>query len=98
MNAEHDIAARYPLTLFYDASCPVCALEMDHLRERDIEGRLIFVDIGAPGFDAAAPLIHALRAQRAWRTVERMNACTTGPCAAGRPAVSDHVHHAGRTS
>ena len=44
----------YPLTLFYDAACPVCSLEMDHLRERDVAGRLIFVDIGAPGFDAAA--------------------------------------------
>lgn len=44
----------YPLTLFYDAACPVCALEMDHLRERNAAGRLVFVDIGAPGFDAAA--------------------------------------------
>ena len=26
--------ATYPLTLFYDAACPVCSLEMDHLRER----------------------------------------------------------------
>ena len=44
----------YPMTLFYDAACPVCSLEMDHLRERDLAGRLIFVDIGAAGFDAAA--------------------------------------------
>jgi len=44
----------YPLTLFYDAACPVCSLEMDHLRERDAARRLVFVDIGAPGFDAAA--------------------------------------------
>lgn len=38
-------------TLFYDADCPVCSLEMDHLRERNHAGRLAFVDIGAPGFD-----------------------------------------------
>lgn len=44
----------FPLTLFYDAACPVCALEMDHLRARDTHGRLAFVDIAAPGFDAAA--------------------------------------------
>lgn len=44
----------YPLTLLYDAACPVCSLEMDHLRERDAAGRLTFVDIAAPGFDAAA--------------------------------------------
>ena len=47
------MAADYPLTLFYDASCPVCALEMDHLRARDRDGRLELVDISAPGFDAA---------------------------------------------
>ena len=46
-------AAAYPLTLFYDAACPVCSLEMDHLRERDRYGWLRFVDIAAPGFDAA---------------------------------------------
>jgi predicted DCC family thiol-disulfide oxidoreductase YuxK len=45
--------ATYPLTLFYDAACPVCSLEMDHLRERNRDGRLRFVDISAPGFDAS---------------------------------------------
>src|SRR6266700_6340460 len=54
MSTFRTSAADYPLTLFYDAACPVCALEMDHLRERDRHGRLIFIDIGAPGFDAAA--------------------------------------------
>jgi predicted DCC family thiol-disulfide oxidoreductase YuxK len=61
----------YPLTLLYDAACPVCALEMDHLRARNEAGRLVFIDISAPGFDPApfgATLaemdaeIHALRA------------------------------------
>lgn len=46
--------ARWPLTLLYDAACPVCSLEMDHLRERSADGRLAFVDITAPGFSAAA--------------------------------------------
>lgn len=45
---------RWPLTLLYDAACPVCSLEMDHLRERCGDGRLAFVDITAPGFAAAA--------------------------------------------
>jgi predicted DCC family thiol-disulfide oxidoreductase YuxK len=44
----------YPLTLFYDAACPVCSLEMDHLRARDRDGKLRFVDIAAAGFDATA--------------------------------------------
>jgi predicted DCC family thiol-disulfide oxidoreductase YuxK len=47
------MTANYPLTVFYDAQCPVCSLEMDHLRERCTDGRLRFVDITAPGFDAA---------------------------------------------
>lgn len=43
--------AVYPMTLLYDAGCPVCALEMDHLRARNHAGHLAFVDISAPGFD-----------------------------------------------
>jgi predicted DCC family thiol-disulfide oxidoreductase YuxK len=45
------MATTYPLTLMYDAACPVCALEMDHLRSRNHEGKLAFIDIAAPGFD-----------------------------------------------
>lgn len=44
--------AIYPLTLLYDGTCAVCSLEMDHLRERNHAGRLVFVDIARPGFDA----------------------------------------------
>ncbi|WP_457336097.1 thiol-disulfide oxidoreductase DCC family protein [Rhizobacter sp. P5_C2] len=43
--------ALYPMTLLYDAACPVCSLEMDHLWERNAAGRLAFVDISAAGFD-----------------------------------------------
>lgn len=143
----------YPLTLLYDAACPICALEMDHLRERTEADKLKFVDIGAEGFDptpygtsfeamdaeihgvlpdgslikgvevlrlaydaaglgwvlrptgwaplrplfdmgyrvfarhrrrisrTAAPLIGAVRAMRARRTLERMQACANGTCA-----------------
>ncbi|QTD46734.1 thiol-disulfide oxidoreductase DCC family protein [Ottowia testudinis] len=48
MNPSH-----YPLTLYFDASCPLCAAEMENLRLRDAAGRLRFVDASAPGFDAA---------------------------------------------
>lgn len=52
------------LTLLYDAACPVCSLEMDHLWERNSAGHLAFIDITTPGFDAAAygttlPELHA---------------------------------------
>lgn len=42
---------RYPLTVFYDASCPMCATEMQALRERDCHGRLELVDCSAADFD-----------------------------------------------
>jgi predicted DCC family thiol-disulfide oxidoreductase YuxK len=42
---------RYPLTVFYDASCPLCAHEMHALRARDREGRIELVDCSAPDFD-----------------------------------------------
>jgi predicted DCC family thiol-disulfide oxidoreductase YuxK len=47
------MSAVYPLTLLYDATCAVCSLEMDHLRSRNAAGRLLFIDISAPGFDPA---------------------------------------------
>jgi predicted DCC family thiol-disulfide oxidoreductase YuxK len=51
-NADH---AAYPLTLLFDRNCAFCRHEMAALRERDAgRGRLRFVDISAPGFDAAA--------------------------------------------
>lgn len=43
----------YPLTLLYDAACPVCALEMDNLRARCPDGRLRFIDIAQAGFNPA---------------------------------------------
>ena len=41
------------LTISCDGSCPICAIEMGALRRRDREHRLRWVDISAPGFDAA---------------------------------------------
>jgi len=42
---------RYPLTVFYDASCPLCVREMEALRARDRHGRLELVDCSASDFD-----------------------------------------------
>jgi predicted DCC family thiol-disulfide oxidoreductase YuxK len=41
----------YPLTIFYDASCPLCASEMQKLKKLDRESRLELVDCSAPDFD-----------------------------------------------
>jgi predicted DCC family thiol-disulfide oxidoreductase YuxK len=45
---------RYPLTVFYDASCPMCAAEMHAVRERDTAGRIQLVDCSASEFSDEA--------------------------------------------
>jgi predicted DCC family thiol-disulfide oxidoreductase YuxK len=42
---------RYPLTVFYDRSCPLCAEEMHALKARDRDGRLELVDCSTATFD-----------------------------------------------
>lgn len=40
----------YPLTLYYDASCPLCNAEMSNLMLRNEAGRLAFVDASVANF------------------------------------------------
>jgi predicted DCC family thiol-disulfide oxidoreductase YuxK len=68
----------YPLTVFYDASCPMCASEMHALKARDALGRLELVDCSAADFDETVlagtcirreelmALIHARDAHGRW--------------------------------
>jgi predicted DCC family thiol-disulfide oxidoreductase YuxK len=68
----------FPLTIYYDASCPLCATEMHALKARDRAGRLVLVDCSRPDFsDPAAAacgvtrdhmlaFIHARDAQGQW--------------------------------
>lgn len=46
----------FPLQIFYDGSCRVCAAEIEHYLRRDHGGRLQAVDISAPDFVAPAGL------------------------------------------
>lgn len=43
----------FPLQVFYDGSCLVCASEVERYGRRDLDGRLMLMDISAPGFDPA---------------------------------------------
>ncbi len=64
----------FPLTLFYDASCPLCRQEVELLRQHDLEQHLRFVDCSAEDFaavegktrDAMMRLIHARDAGGRW--------------------------------
>lgn len=42
---------KFPLTIYYDASCPLCANEMHALQTADTSGKLILVDCSCPTFD-----------------------------------------------
>lgn len=44
---------QYPLTVFYDGSCALCAAEMIALQKLDRDGRLELVDCSAADFDDA---------------------------------------------
>jgi len=63
--------AIYPLTVYYDASCPLCNGEMTNLMLRNTEGMLAFVDASPAGFVSPIAgttqhdlmnVIHAVRA------------------------------------
>lgn len=43
---------QWPLTLYFDGDCPLCAREIKLLRRRASCARLLFVDISDPAFDA----------------------------------------------
>jgi predicted DCC family thiol-disulfide oxidoreductase YuxK len=91
-------AVRYPLTIFYDASCPACVAQMGRLERRDVQARLVLVDCSAADFDetvlAGLPIrhedlmtaIHARDAHGRWfsgiEVLERAHA------AVGRDAVA----------
>jgi predicted DCC family thiol-disulfide oxidoreductase YuxK len=62
----------YPLTIYYDSTCPLCRAEMHNLQLRDTHGRLRLVDASPPGFHSPVPgvdrqglmtIIHAIDAQ-----------------------------------
>jgi predicted DCC family thiol-disulfide oxidoreductase YuxK len=43
------------LTIYYDASCPLCMSEMSNLMLRNREGRVNFVDASDPAFESPLP-------------------------------------------
>ncbi|ABB30427.1 putative thiol-disulfide oxidoreductase DCC [Geobacter metallireducens RCH3] len=45
------VPPEFPLSVFYDGSCSVCATEMEAYMRKEHGGRLLFVDISAPSFD-----------------------------------------------
>ena len=52
VSAEGSPVTAFDLEVFYDGACPMCMREIAMLRRLDRAGRIRFVDIAAPGFDA----------------------------------------------
>jgi predicted DCC family thiol-disulfide oxidoreductase YuxK len=42
-----------PLTIYFDASCPLCNSEIQNIKLHDAQGHLILVDCSASNFDVA---------------------------------------------
>jgi len=61
-------APRFPLKVFYDGSCVVCATEIEHYVRKDLDDKLMAIDISHPDFDPApyqislADFMHQLHA------------------------------------
>jgi len=45
------VTPEFPLQVFYDGACSICAAEMDIYKRKEHEGRLIFRDLNDPDFD-----------------------------------------------
>lgn len=69
-----DTAMREGLTVYYDASCPLCASEMQAIKERDADAVLTMVDcspadFAGPSFatrDAMLGLLHVRTGDDRW--------------------------------
>jgi len=44
---------RFPIQVFFDGACSVCAAEIEHYLQREQTGKIIAVDISATDFDPA---------------------------------------------
>lgn len=65
----------YPISIFYDRSCPLCNQEMSRLKQHDHDANLILIDCSSENFvkPANAPaiedmmrLLHVLTAEGKW--------------------------------
>jgi len=54
----------HELSVYYDGACHLCSREIEHYMKKETGGRVRYVDIAAPGFNAAAEGLDRERVQR----------------------------------
>lgn len=91
---------RFPLEIYFDGSCRLCASEIANLAARDTQGKLRMVDCSAPGFDTTGfpatqvelmNLIHARDASGQW--LKGVDVFAAAYAAADLPWVSGLLAH-----
>ena len=60
-----ELTPAWPLRIYYDARCPLCAREMDALAANDLFARLQLVDCSPPDFEDAALAAAGISARQA---------------------------------
>lgn len=77
-------------TVYYDGACPVCNVEVSHIRSRDRHQVMNFIDISSPSFQAD----ETGRSQQ--QLMSRIHAQTEdGQWETGMPVLRQMYHHAG---
>jgi predicted DCC family thiol-disulfide oxidoreductase YuxK len=64
----------FPLTIYYDASCPLCASEMHALKTADTGGNLILIDCSCPAFDDRSPIYCGITRESMLRLIHARDA------------------------
>lgn len=69
----------FPLRVFFDGSCIVCATEMAVYMKKNHEGRLVFVDVSAPDFQPEGYGISLSDFMYQMHAIDRRKAVYRGP-------------------
>src|SRR4051812_24211350 len=72
----------WPMQVFFDGACPICRREAAYWKARDRDGRIQWVDIAAPAFDAEAFGLDRQRVQLFMHVRTADGQVSTGLCGA----------------
>lgn len=53
IESKPELVSDGKIDLLYDSECPICALEVEFLKKRDIHNKITFTDLSSPDYNAA---------------------------------------------